>query len=97
MRFEPFLGRERGGDDRVVERPAGLGQFQMVRAPVGFVRLPPSELPVGERLGGAVDRHLVPPGPGNQLALRLRRPRSEERRVWKECVSTFRYTRTPYI
>src|SRR3546814_17762825 len=51
----------------------------MMRAPVGLMRLARDQLAIGERLGGAIDRHLVHARRGDQLALRLRLPLTEHR------------------
>src|SRR3546814_8136235 len=44
----------------------------MMRAPVGLMRLARDQLAIGQRLGGAVHRHLVHARRGDELALRLR-------------------------
>src|SRR3546814_16763544 len=51
----------------------------MMRSPVGVMRLARDQLAIGERLGGAIDRHLVHARRGDQLALRLRLPLTEHR------------------
>src|SRR3546814_4671490 len=51
----------------------------MMRAPVGLMRLARDQVAIGERLGSAIDRHLVHARRGDQLALRLRLPLTEHR------------------
>src|SRR3546814_10073244 len=57
----------------------------------GIVEAPPLAAGAGRSTGSASNTINI-----NTISIETYRPRSEERRVGKECVSTRRYRRSPY-
>src|SRR3546814_19609669 len=83
---------------RVIERPEGLRRHHLGKADDGVERRAQLVAHMGEEAGLRPAGRLGFLGGAAQVALGvdLRGDRSEERRVGKECVSTFRTRWSPY-